>query len=88
MSAASSGTAKGTHAEAPASVKQQPQKSKASSATAKASQPQAKALPSVLSETSVMSAESDDDPNDLTGKAVFAHQTLCERFIFCFFITI
>lgn len=59
-----SGVARETPAEAPASVLQQPQKSKTAPATAKAG----KALPSVLSEASVMSVESVDDAHDLTGK--------------------
>lgn len=59
-----SGVAKETASEAASSVTQPLQESKTAAATAKA----VKALPPVLSEASVMSVESDDDVNDLTGK--------------------
>ena len=51
--------------EAHASHAQQLRPSQAPADTAKA----AKAIPHMMSEASIMSAESDDDANDLTGKS-------------------
>ena len=51
--------------EAPASHAQQLGHSQAAADTTKA----AKGIPHMMSEASVMSAESDDDANDLTGKS-------------------
>ena len=56
--------AKDKSTEAPASLGQQPGHPKAVADTAKP----AKVLPHMTSEASVMSLESDDDVNDLTGK--------------------
>ena len=59
-----SGRARDTAKEASASAAQQLVHPKVAADTAKA----AKAIPHMTSEASVMSIESDDDVNDLTGK--------------------